>query len=279
MASSVVLVLGGACSQQFGAAVAALLLSRVGALGVVTLRLVLAAGVLLLVCRPRLRGRRKADWAVVVAFGATLAGMNGLFYLAVARIPLGAAVTFEVLGPLTLSLITSRRIVSWLWAALALAGVALLGRGGLVHLDLTGVAFALGAATMWAAYILISAQTGRRFRRLDGLALAMGVGAAISLPLGFLGAGSALVRPSTLVIGGVVALLSSVSPYALELLALRRIAAPSFAVLMSLAPAIAVIAGFLVLHETVTVVEAVAILLVVVASAGAVRSASTSGRQ
>ncbi|WP_406304350.1 EamA family transporter [Streptomyces sp. NBC_00885] len=268
----VALVVAGALSVQFGAAIAVLLMPRAGALGVVTLRLVLAALVLLVVCRPRLRGHSRADWRTVVAFGAVMAAMNVLFYQAADRIPLGAAVTFEVLGPLVLSVIVSRRLVNLVWAGLALGGVLLLSGGGFDRLDPVGAAFALSAGAMWAAYIVFSARTGRRFPQADGLALAMGVGAVLSLPLGLAESGSKLIVPSTLGLGLAVALMSSVLPYTLELLALRRLPAPTFAVLMSLEPAIAATAGFFVLHQALSAVDALAIALVIAASMGAVRT-------
>ncbi|MGW6420594.1 EamA family transporter, partial [Streptomyces sp. NPDC055055] len=112
----VALVVAGGLSVQFGSAVAVLLMPRAGALGVVTLRLVLAAAVLLIVCRPKVRGYGRADWGTVLAFGTAMAGMNILFYQAADRIPLGAAVTLEVLGPLILSVVASRRLVNLLWA-------------------------------------------------------------------------------------------------------------------------------------------------------------------
>jgi inner membrane transporter RhtA len=268
----VALVVAGGLSVQFGAAVAVLLMPRAGALGVVTLRLVLAALVLFAICRPRLRGHSRADWATVVTFGAVMGGMNMLFYQAVDRIPLGAAVTLEVLGPLALSVIASRRLVNLLWAGLALGGVVLLSGGGFERLDPVGAAFAVAAGGMWAAYIIFSARTGRRFPQADGLALAMGFGALLSLPFGLVEAGSRLIVPSTLGLGLAVALMSSVLPYTLELLALRRLPAATFAVLMSLEPAIAAAAGFLVLHQALSPSEGLAILLVVVASMGAVRT-------
>ena len=268
----VALVVAGGLSVQFGAAVAVMLMPRAGALGVVTLRLVLAAVVLLVVCRPRVRGYSRADWGTVVIFGAVMGAMNILFYQAVDRIPLGAAVTFEVLGPLVLSVIVSRRLLNLVWAGLALGGVVLLSGGGFDRLDPVGALFALSAGAMWAAYIVFSARTGRRFPQADGLALAMAVGAALSLPFGIAEAGAALVVPSTLALGLAVALMSSVLPYTLELLALRRLPASTFAVLMSLEPAIAATAGFLVLHQALSPTDALAIALVVAASMGAVRT-------
>lgn len=273
----VALVVAAGISVQFGAALAVMIMPRAGAAGVVTLRLAAAALVLLLVCRPKVRGYSRADWTTVVWFGVTMAGMNGLFYQAIDRIPLGPAVTLEVLGPLVLSVVVSRRLVNLLWAGLALAGVVLLsthGGGGFGGLDPLGAAFALGAGGMWAAYIVFSARTGRRFPQADGLALAMAVAAVLSLPLGVIEAGSALLNPGTLALGAGVAVLSSVLPYTLELLALRRLPAPTFAILMSLEPAIAATAGFLVLNQALSALDAAAIALVIAASMGAVRSQS-----
>ncbi|MGW2207939.1 EamA family transporter [Streptomyces sp. NPDC001781] len=266
------LVLAGGISVQFGGALAVTLMPRAGALGVVTLRLVAAAVVLLVVCRPGLRGHSRTDWGTVIVFGLTMAGMNGLFYQAVARVPLGVAVTLEVLGPLALSVLASRRAINAVWAALALAGVFLLGGGGFSGLDPLGVGFALSAGVMWAAYIVFSARTGRRFPQADGLALAMGVAALVFLPLGVVDAGTRLLNPTTIALGSAVALLSSVLPYTLELLALRRLPAPTFAILMSLEPAVAATAGFLVLHQTLSLTQAAAIALVIAASIGAVRT-------
>ncbi|MFF1923681.1 DMT family transporter [Streptomyces sp. NPDC058221] len=268
----IALVVAGGLSVQFGAAVAVLLMPKAGALGVVTLRLAAAALVLLVVCRPGLRGHSRADWGTVLTFGVAMGGMNTLFYQAADRIPLGAAVTLEVLGPLALSVFASRRLVNVVWAALALGGVILLSGGGFDRLDPVGAAYALGAGAMWATYIIFSARTGRRFPQADGLALAMVVAAVLSLPLGIMESGSKLLVPSTLGLGAAVALLSSVLPYTLELMALRRLPAPTFAILMSLEPAIAAMAGFLILDQALSTTDALAIALVIGASMGAVRS-------
>ncbi|WP_424212442.1 EamA family transporter [Streptomyces sp. BI20] len=273
------LVLAAGLSVQFGAAMAVTIMPRAGALGVVCLRLTFAALVLLIVCRPRLRGHRRADWGTVVAFGLALAGMNGFFYQAIDRIPLGPAVTLEVLGPLALSVLVSRRWSNLLWAGLALAGVVLLsghgGQGlGFASLDPVGAVYALAAGAMWAAYIVFAARTGSRFPQADGLALAMAIAAVVCLPFGIADGGSALLNPTTLALGLGVALMSSVLPYTLELVALRRLPAQTFAVLMSLEPAIAAVAGFLVLGQAMSWTDALAISLVIAASIGAVRAQS-----
>lgn len=273
------MVLIGLSCQEVGAALAVLLFPAAGPLGMVTLRLTFSAVVLLLTCRPRLRGHTRAAWGTVTLFGLVLAGMNALFYLSLDRIPLGAAVTIEVLGPLVLSVVASRRASSWLWAGLALVGILILGQGSVTALDPIGVALAAGAGIFWAAYILLSSRTGRSFEKLDGLAIAMTIGAIVTLPLGILATGSALLQPDVLLIGLAVALLSSAIPYGLELLALRRLQSATFAILMSLGPALAALAGLLLLQQQLTPLSALAIGLVVAASIGAVRSATHHNRR
>jgi len=276
VAATSLVVLGLAC-QEVGAAIAVILFPTVGPLGMVSLRLVFSAVILLAIARPRLRGRSGADWLTVAGFGLVLALMNALFYLSLERIPLGAAVTIEVLGPLALSVITGRRASSWLWAGLAAVGVVLLGQGSFGHLDPLGVGFAAGAGATWAGYILLSARTGRRFPRFEGLALAMAVGAITVLPFGIASSGAVLLRPEVLGLGAAVAVLSSTIPYALELVALRRLRAGAFAVLMSLAPAIATLTGLVLLGQHFTWVGGLAVALVIAASVGAVRQAQGPG--
>ena len=270
-------VVGLAC-QEVGASLAVLLFPEVGPLGMVMLRLVFSAIVLMLIARPRVRGHSARGWRSVILFGLVLATMNGLFYLALERLPLGVTVTIEVLGPLVLSIGASRRASAWLWAGLALAGVVALGGGGWEGLDLLGVLFALGAAASWAFYILASARVGAEFRGLDGLALAMSMGAVLSLPFGIVDAGPALLRLDLLGLGAAVALLSSTIPYALELMALRRLPAAVFAILMASSPATASLAGFLLLGQHLSWLELLGILLVIAASAGAVLASGRAER-
>ncbi|MDR7278094.1 EamA family transporter [Catenuloplanes atrovinosus] len=270
------LVLAAAVSVQFGSGVAALLFPQAGAAGMVALRLSVAAVLMLALCRPRLRGRSRADWLAVAGLGLAFAGMNSVFYQAIDRIPLGPAVTLEVLGPLTLSIVTARRRGTWLWALVALAGVALLGTGGIDRLNAPGVALALVAGALWAAYILLSASVGRRFTGADGLALALGVAALLTLPVGIFSAGSALLDPVVLVLGAGVALLSSVLPYTFEMTALRRLPSSTFAIMMSLGPALACLAGFVVLGQPLNWLEGSAVLLVITASAGAVHTGTAT---
>ena len=234
-----------------------------------SLRLAVAAVVLVAIWRPRVRGREPADLRVAVLFGVVLGLMNWAIYSAMDRIPLGVAVTIEFLGPLGVAVVASRRPLDLLWVVLAAAGIVLLADPGGGSLDALGVAFALLAAAMWAAYILLSVRTGRLFGGGSGLAIAMAVGAVTILPLGVAQAGAALLEPELLAAGAAVALVSSVIPYSLELEALRRVPARVFGVLMSLEPAVAALAGLVVLGQALVLREWAAIALVVVAAVGA----------
>jgi inner membrane transporter RhtA len=261
------LLLGGIVSVQFGAALAKGLFPLVGAAGTAGVRLAFAAVVLLVFWRPRLRISRRA-WLVVLGYGAVLGLMNLSIYEALRRLPLGIAVTIEFLGPLAIALLGSRRWLDAGWALLAAAGVVLLADigGGVSWL---GILFALSAAVGWASYILLGAKLGEATAGGSGLAVAMAVGAIVVVPFGVAEGGSALLNPTILVIGLGVALLSSVIPYSLELEALRKMPPRLFGVLMSVEPAVAALAGVVVLGENLRPVQWLAILCVVTASAGA----------
>jgi inner membrane transporter RhtA len=280
------MVIGGAFSVQFGAAIATHLFTRIGPSGAVGLRLVFAAvmlGLAVLVV-PAMSGgagwrslltMSRADLGVALVFGVVLAGMNLSFYEAIARVPLGVGVTIEFAGPLAVTLIASRRPRDLIWAALAGAGVVLLaGRVG-HHLDSVGVILGLVAAAFWAAYILLSAETGRRFPGASGLAVAMVVSALIDLPIGIAHAGHHLLEPAVLGMGAAVALLSSALPYSLELAALRRLTPRAFGILMSLDPGIAAAAGLVILGQRLSIVELAALVLVVAANVGSTVSDRT----
>jgi inner membrane transporter RhtA len=268
-ASGVALVVAGVASAQFGAGFAVTLFDELGPAGAAFLRLAIAAAVLLAIWRPRVRGHTLADLRVAAAFGAVLGTMNFSIYQAMDRIPLGVAVTIEFAGPMAVAVLGSRRALDLLWAALAAAGILLLADPGGGSLDSAGVAFALLAATMWALYILLAERTGRIFPGGSGLALAMAVGAVVIAPAGIAQAGGELLHPDLLVAAAVVALASSVLPYSFDLEALRRVPANVFGVLMSLEPAVAALAGLVILGQDLSLREWVAIALVVVASAGA----------
>lgn len=262
------MVLAAAGSVQVGGAFAVTLFDDVGAAGAAFLRLAFAAAILWAVWRPRVPARGY-ERRLVVAFGAALGCMNWMIYESMARIPLGAAVTIEFAGPLLVAVIGSRRPLDGVWIVLAAAGIVLLADPGGSSLDTAGVLFALAAAGCWMAYILLSKRVGGVFPGGSGLALAMVVGAVVVLPAGIAGALGAAGEPGLLGSALVVALASSVFPYSLELEALRRLPAAVFGVLMSLEPAVAALAGFVVLGQDLGAREALAIAMVVVASAGA----------
>jgi inner membrane transporter RhtA len=263
------LVLAGIGSVQFGAAFANELFDEAGPAGVVLIRLVLSAAILLAFARPALRGRTRADLAAVVAFGLVLGAMNWTFYEALHRLPLGVAVTIEFTGPLVVAVAGSRRALDVVWVLLAGGGVVLLAlRGGHHGIHAAGVALALVAATCWALYILLAQRVGRTFAQLDGLAIALAIGMLVALPAGIVEGGDALLRPHVIAGGLGVAVLSSVIPYSLELMALRRLTAYRFGLLMSLEPAVAALAGVIVLGQSLTVILAVALVMVVAASVG-----------
>jgi inner membrane transporter RhtA len=264
----IALVIAAVTSLQFGAGFAVTLFDELGPGGAAFLRQAFAAVVLIAIWRPRLAGHALVDIRLAAAFGIVLGVMNWAIYSAMDRIPLGIAVTIEFAGPLAVAVIGSRRALDLLWVALAAGGILLLADPGGGSLDSAGVAFALLAATMWAFYILLSARVGQVFPGGSGLALAMVAAVMITAPFGISQAGSELLSPELLAAGAAVALASSVIPYSLELEALRRLPARVFGVLMSLEPAVAAIAGLIVLGQALDALEWVAIGLVVVAGIG-----------
>jgi inner membrane transporter RhtA len=272
------LVLAGIASVQFGAALAKSLFDEIGPAGTVFLRVLLASLVLMAFWRSSARGRSRSDWRLVAAFGLSLAAMNLAFYESLDRIPLGVAVTFEFVGPLGVGVFGSRRPLDLVWVALAATGIVLLSDFGNADLDGLGVALALLAGGFWAAYILLAARVGRAYPGGQGLALAMGAGTLMLAPIGVADGGGDLLGLGVLATGFGVAMLSSAVPYTLELEALRRMPAGVFGVLMSLEPAMAALAGFIVLDEGLATRELVAIVLVVTASAGAARGAGVPPR-
>jgi inner membrane transporter RhtA len=273
------LVLAAVASVQFGAALAKTLFDELGAEGTVFVRTLAAALVLALIWRPRLAGHDRRDLGLAIAFGLVLAAMNLCFYASLDRIPLGIAVTFEFVGPLGVAVFGSRRPLDLLWVALAAAGIVLLSDfGGGGGLDGLGVALALAAGGFWAAYILLSARVGQAFPGGAGLAIAMLVATVPLAPVGIASAGRELLVPWILLVGAAVGVLSSAIPYTLELEALRRLPVGVFGVLMSMEPAVAALAGFVVLGEELATRELAAILLVVAASAGAAYGANVAPR-
>jgi inner membrane transporter RhtA len=260
-------VIVGIASTQTGGAIAKTLFDELGPAATAFLRVALAAVLLALIWRPRLRGHRRRDLGIAAAFGLALCAMNLSFYEAIDRIPLGVAVTIEFAGPLGVAIALSRRAVDAVWVLLAVAGILLLARGG-GHIDSQGVVLALLAGAFWAAYILLSARAGRTFPGGSGLAIAMVVGGVALLPVGIVSGGDKLLQPHLLAAGAGVAMLASAIPYSLELEALRRLPAQVFGILMSIEPAMAALAGFIILGEKLRARDILAIVMVAAASAG-----------
>ena len=298
-----VLVLTGVVSVQVGAGVAVRLFTQIPPAAVTGLRLWTAA-VLMAVAGARglraglsgvMQRRSWRDAAVVAGFGLTLAVMNYSIYQAFARIPLGIAVTIEFLGPLGVAVAASRRLLDLLWVGLAAAGVALLTQTGGTpaashgtvfshstvssHSTALGLAFAVLAGGAWAAYIILSRATGRRFPGSSGLTIAMVVAAVVIAPVGVAAGGAALARPPIVLTGLAIGLLSSIIPYSLELEALRRVPARVFGIWMSLEPAAAALVGLIMLDQALAVREWAAIVCVMIACAGAARGGATGSAQ
>ena len=277
MPEGIGLSMSSVASVQFGAAIAAHLFPLVGPLGTVSLRLLGASLVLGLIVRPWRITWNRRDLGTSVLFGLIFVLMNSSLYLALDRLPLATVVTVEFLGPLTLSIVTARSWRERIWALPAGAGVAAIG-GTLAAHDLAGIVFALTAALGWAAYILMSGRVGRTGTGLAGLSVANAVAALIVLPVGVVTAGVALWQPRTLAVGLAVGVLSSAIPYSFDLLSLRRLPTVVFGVLTSLNPAVAALAGLVVLNQTLPVRQIVGIVLVMTASAGISVTAARAGR-
>jgi len=272
------LALTAIVSVQFGNALAGSTFAEVGALGAASLRLLLAAAILLIVLRPSVRGWSRRVWAGVLALGVGLAGMNALIYLAIERVPIGVAVAVELIGPLAVAVAGARRARDLLWVALAALGVGMLALDSDGAIGLLGLVLAGGAAAFWALYIVASARLGATsVRGVDGLAVAMVVAAVIVVPLGAAPAAAAVVAdPWLLAAFAGIAVMTSALPYALEFIALKTMPTRLFGVLSSLGPVVAALAGLVVLGQLLSPLQLAAIVVIIAASAGAVRSASRS---
>jgi inner membrane transporter RhtA len=269
------LIVAAAFSVQSGAALATTLFEEAGTLGTVFVRTAFAAVVLVLLARPPRGERWMAGPArYAIGLGVALACVNSLFYLAIDRVPLGVAVTVEFLGPLAVAVVGSRRRLDFVWIVLAGAGVALLG-SPTVDVDGIGIVLSLAAGVFWAAYIVIGKRLGATWPLQRGLAVSMALAAVLTLPLGLVSGGAALLAPGLLALGFAVAILASVVPYVLELAALRRLRTSTFGILMSLGPAVAALAGAVFLRQRLGALELLAIAFVTAASIGANRGTSS----
>ena len=255
---------------QTGASFAKGLFPLVGAAGATTLRLTLAAMVLLLVFQPWRQQLDTRQWRAVLAYGAVMGAMNLFFYAALQTIPLGVAVALEFTGPLAVALAGSRKPLDFAWIVLAVAGLAMLLPLGQAQgeIALPGVLLALAAGACWAGYIIFGQRAGTG----GGphiTALGVSVAAVIALPFGVATAGTALLDPAILPVALAVALLSSAIPYALDMVALPHIPSRLFGILMSGQPALGALSGFIILSETLSLWQLGGIIAIILASLGA----------
>jgi inner membrane transporter RhtA len=273
LAFAVVLIVIAMTSIQLGAAIAKTMFGRVGAIGAVTLRVSVAAILLVAALRPWRTRRTRAQWRLVVVYGLALGAMNALFYAALQTIPLGVAVAIELAGPLAVALHGSRRVVDLVWIALAIAGLVTLLPVGGSDLEPSGVTFALGAGACWALYIVVGRKAGAE-HGLQTTAAGMAIAALLVLPFGIAEAGMGLLDPELLPFAVGAAVLSSALPYCLEMLALPRMPAATFGTLMSAEPVFGALAGLLFLDERLNALQWLAIAAIMLASAGTTLTAS-----
>lgn len=269
---------GSLLSMNFGAGLAKHLFPMIGAYGITSLRITLAAIILCLVIRPWKRTGLRSFQGALLGYGAVLGLMNLCFYQAIARIPIGIAIGIEVIGPLAVVVMGSRSRRDFLWLAAAGGGLLLLLPVRSDNaLDPVGIAFACGAAACWAAYILCGKRVSVTLGR-DAVAWGMAIAALITLPFGLAASGTRLFAPWTLGLGIGIAILSSVLPYTLEMAALRRLPAHVFGILLSASPAVGALVGYVLLGELLTPVQWCAILCIILAACGSAISTSTARR-
>lgn len=267
---AILCVISSCISLQLGAALATQLFPHAGPWATASLRLLIAASFLLVLTRPKVWTWSREQWVSVLWLGISLGLMNGFFYAAIARIPLGVAVTIEFLGPLLLAAVLSRSARDFTCVALAVTGMALLGFDSLTNnpLDEIGVILVLIAGASWAFYILSSKKTGRLIPGQGGLAVALAIGGLGLLPAGGSGTLVIINDPYLLLMAIGTGILASLIPYSLELVALRRLAANTFSILIALEPVFAAMFGWLLLSQGITTFKLLAIVLVVIASIG-----------
>lgn len=257
-------------SIQSGAALAKSMFPVVGAQGTTTLRLIFASFIMLLLLRPWRAKLTFASLRTVIVYGVALGGMNLLFYMSLQTVPLGIAVALEFTGPLAVAIFASRRVLDFLWIALAILGLLLLiptgeTRGGI---DLLGAGYALVAGVCWALYILFGQKAGAD-NGVQTAALGVMIAALVVSPIGIAHAGAALLTPALIPVALAVAILSTALPYTLEMVALTKIPTRTFGTLMSIEPAIGALSGLLFLHEHLSLTQWLAILCIILACVGA----------
>lgn len=297
-ALGIMFVLMSCSSLQFGAAFAVTLFPLFGALAISVSRLAVASLVVgsVVWVAARWRARRgatmppgalswsKEQWRAVITFGMAFGLMNGFFYCAIDRIPIGLAVAVEFLGPLALASMLTRRLRDGVWVLCALAGMLVLGYEAAAgkDTDYLGLAFALIAGVFWALYIRSSAKVGALVPGASGLAVAMLIGAAFITPVAAMVPApqplwNAVQDPKLILLIFGTAMFASVIPYSAELMALHHLPERVFSVLMSVEPAIAAIAGWALLNQETGPMRWVAICLLMTASVGITLTTTKGG--
>jgi inner membrane transporter RhtA len=262
-------------SVQSGAAIAKGLFPAIGAAGTASLRIGISALILFAVYRPNLKKITIEQWKLVTPYGLSLGAMNLIFYLSIERIPIGLAVTLEFIGPLLVAVLGSKRTIDFFWVLLAAAGIVLIAPWSNNGLDILGVVFALLAGALWAAYIILGGKISKIMKGGDAVTIGMLFASILIVPFGILGNGLINLTPQLLGLGVALALLSSAIPFTLEMKALGQLPARTFSILMSLEPAAASICAFLFLQEYLTFNEILAVIFVIIASAGSTITSKT----
>lgn len=265
------LVLLAVLSLQLGAGLATQLFPLLGAQGTVALRIILSAVLLALAAGGAALSFHRAfwqNWRILTLFGVCVASMNMLFYLAIDRIPLGAAVACEFVGPLTVAALNSRKLRHFGWILLAAAGIVLISPVSGTDLDTVGVLYALLAGVGWAMFIVLARRVGTLMPGNDGLAIGMIIAALLMIPFLVPVTSQLLVSPLLLVAGLGVALLSTTIPFVLEFAALKRLPARTYGVLVSIEPGVAALVGVALLGERPGLQEIFAIACIIVAAVG-----------
>ncbi|MDQ6530749.1 MULTISPECIES: EamA family transporter [unclassified Flavobacterium] len=266
--SPVPAVLLAIISVQFGAAIAKTLFPTIGSAGTASMRIGISAIILLLAYRPNLRTITPKQWKVVIPYGLSLGAMNLIYYLAIERIPIGLAVTLEFVGPLLLAIAGSKRLVDYCWVLLAAVGILLIAPWTNDRLDPVGIICALLAGAFWSAYIVLGGKVSKIMNDGDAVTIGMLFAALLVLPFGFFESGLNNLTPKLFGMGIALALLSSAIPFTLEMKALGKLPPRTFSILMSLEPAAASICAFIFLKESLNFYEILAVICVVIASAG-----------
>lgn len=275
--TGILLVFGSCVSLQFGAALAISLFPLVGPWTTTLCRLFISGLLLVLVMHPQVRQWSQSQWVSVAFFGLSLGTMNAFFYVAIGYIPLGTAVTIEFIGPLVLSAVLSRSIRDALWVGLAVVGIGLFGVERLLRLSSLhpiGVICALGAGLFWALYILAADNAGKKVTGTGVIAIALLIGSLPSAPLGMANLFMVATDAHLLLLAIGTAILASLVPYTLEFLALRCLPPGTFGILLSMEPAVAATAGWLLLDQHMGVLGMIAVCLVVSACVGTTTSKS-----